>query len=58
MSIEKKSLISNRTAAKKANLTKASATKVSSTKLAKPTVKLMVKPAVNASSTLVRTMVR
>ena len=33
MSIQKKSLISNRVAVKKANVTKASATKVSSTKL-------------------------
>jgi hypothetical protein len=37
MSIEKKSLISNRTATKKANVTKVHATAVSSTKLSRPT---------------------
>jgi hypothetical protein len=36
MSIEKKSLISNRIATKKANLTKVSATPVSTTKLGRP----------------------
>jgi hypothetical protein len=38
MSIQKKSLISNRSASKKANLTKAKSSKVSSTKLAQPVV--------------------
>lgn len=36
MSIEKKSLISNRIATKKANLTKVNATHVATTKLARP----------------------
>jgi len=39
MSIEKKSLINNRAATKKANLTKVSATKVSSAKLSSPAAK-------------------
>ncbi|HEV2698033.1 MAG TPA: hypothetical protein VGU90_08580 [Terriglobales bacterium] len=39
MSIEKKSLISNRIATKKANLTKVKATPVATTKLKSPVVK-------------------
>ena len=51
MSIEKKSLISNRAATKKANLTKVNAaTQVSATKMAQPKVqgKVLVSPAASS----------
>ena len=54
MSIAKKSLISNRTAVKKANLTKASATKVAATKLGK----VLIAPHVKVSAALISTRVR
>jgi hypothetical protein len=56
MSIQKKSLISNRNASKKANLAKGSATKVSSTKTAKLSVSL-VAPQVSSSNNLAVSLV-
>jgi len=54
MSIAKKSLISNRTAVKKANLTKASATKVSSTKVGK----ILISPQCSTKMSLTHIKVR
>jgi len=53
MSIEKKSLISNRAATKKANLTKVNAAaQVSATKVAKPTINSRPRVLANCSAKL------